>query len=167
MIHLITIEKDHAWKEFSDDTYSNICENISSDARYIQLKIEDFTDYFRPKEGKNWCKMLQENCFHQWLSPKGWINLDQMDNKDGQSNCSNIDVYLGGSSQRFMDYFPGDNRNTLPFWGCNCKDHKGGCNGFEWEKSFTLHYAQGKKYIKNRNSNYIFHEIHNSQDFNV
>ena len=117
--------------------------------------MEGFTDYFRPKTQNAqdaWCKMLNKNnkeCFHQWLSPDGWITIEK-------ENCTPVRVFLGGSSPEFMKHFPGDNRTTLPFWGCNCNNYKGGCNGMEWEKNFTLRYAQGKKYIKNRNSNYIF-----------
>ena len=164
MIHFRTVAEDYAWKESPGDPYSDNCRDIPSDARYIALKMEGFTDYFRPKEGKNWCMMLREHCFHQWLSPEGWIALKE-------SNCTPVTVYLGGSSLDFMPHFPEDNRRTLPFWGCkwDC-NHKGGCNGIEWGKNFTLHYAQGKKYIKSRNSNYIFLikiEIHICHDFNV
>ena len=115
--------------------------------------MEGFTDYFRPKRkiSGDWCKMLNDNCFHQWLSPEGWINLDEPG-----VNCTPVKVFLGGSSPKFMSHFPGDNRTTLPFWGCNCNNYKGGYNGIEWEKSFTLHYSQGKKYVKNRITINIF-----------
>ena len=150
LIHFETIEANHAWKKSSGGPYSKTCKNIPSNARYIELKMENYTDYFRPKSNNNWCKMLNEHCFHQWLSPEGWITLKE-------SNCTPVSVYLGGSSLDFMPYFPEDNRRSLPFWGCigdglggNC-DHKAGCNGDDWGKSFTLHYAQG---ILNQNASH-------------
>ena len=151
LIHFRTVGGDYAWKYSSGGPYSDNCTKIPSDARYIELKMEGFTDYFRPKENNNWCKMLNEHCFHQWLSPEGWVTLDSPG-----INCSAVPVYLGGSDPKFLSHFPGDNRKTLPFWGCNCNNHKGGCNGYKWGKNFTLHYAQSKKYIKNGNSNYVF-----------
>ena len=87
--------------------------------------------------------MLTDNCFHEWLSPEGWITLNEI-------NCTNA-RFWGGSSPRFMTYFPADNRTTLPFWGCDC-EHKGGCNGTKWGNNFTMYYARGKKYTQQRNS---------------
>ena len=109
--------------------------------------MDNYTDYFRPKgewpSRSKWCGMLNEHCSYEWLSPDGWISLEK--------NCTPVKVFLGGSSPLdFMKHFPEDNRTTLPFWGCNCNNYKGGYNGIEWEKSFTLHYAQGKKYVKNK-----------------
>ena len=98
--------------------------------------MENYTDYFRPRlSWWSWCKMLNGNCFHQWLSPEGWIDLNPMDG-DVSENCTNIKEYLGGSSHLFMPHLLGDNRKTLPFWGVNFdtehERQKGGCGGVGW-----------------------------------
>ena len=100
------------------------CSLIPEDATYLQLKMGEVVDYFKPIEGKTICEMLNSKIYHLWSNDgKNWI----------QPKYYSHDI-LGGS-----DYpWELDDRSYLTFWGTtHYQEYRfpGGCCALDYSNS--------------------------------